>query len=165
MPALRWLALTALRSDRTSVRCVASAEALETVAHDRVTRRLPADGPGHTPLAPAWRPRFAGDRGALTLADAVLPTPQATALEGPARVSSSRARTPVCGLSPGPLVWTPGTRRMPLRLRRWRRGGPSAQEPALEWRSCARHRLRRRPASALCDARSPSGRPLRRTRA
>jgi hypothetical protein len=38
MPRLVWPDLTALLSDRTSARCVAWAEALQTVSHDRLTR-------------------------------------------------------------------------------------------------------------------------------
>ena len=37
MPELIWLYLTALLYFRTSVTCVALAEALDTVSHDRLT--------------------------------------------------------------------------------------------------------------------------------
>ena len=37
MPQLMWLYLTALLGYRTSVRCVARAEALETVSHDGIS--------------------------------------------------------------------------------------------------------------------------------
>jgi len=46
MPTLVWLYLTALLDDRTSTSCVALAEALETVSHDRLTRLLRADWSG-----------------------------------------------------------------------------------------------------------------------
>ena len=46
MPALIWLYLTALLYYRTSASCVALAEALETVSHDRLTRMYRPTGPG-----------------------------------------------------------------------------------------------------------------------
>jgi hypothetical protein len=47
MPELAWLYLTALVCYRTSGSCVALAEVLETVSHDRLTRLLQGD----------WRPK------------------------------------------------------------------------------------------------------------
>jgi hypothetical protein len=38
MPALLWRSFTALLSYRTLASCVALAEALQTVSHDRLTR-------------------------------------------------------------------------------------------------------------------------------
>ena len=55
MPELLWLYLTALLYDRTSSSCVALAEALETVSHDRLTRLLQAGWSGHTLLELACR--------------------------------------------------------------------------------------------------------------
>ena len=43
MPELVWLYLTALLYYRTSANCVALAEALATVSHDRLTRLLQGD--------------------------------------------------------------------------------------------------------------------------
>jgi hypothetical protein len=43
MPQLIWLYLTALLYYRTSATCVALAEALKTVSHDRLTRLLRAE--------------------------------------------------------------------------------------------------------------------------
>ena len=40
MPTLVWLYLTALLYGRTSTSCVALAEALESVSHDRLPRLL-----------------------------------------------------------------------------------------------------------------------------
>ena len=51
MPTLVWLSLTALLYDRTSTSCVALAEALQAVSHDRLTRLLQATGVG----THAWR--------------------------------------------------------------------------------------------------------------
>jgi hypothetical protein len=43
MPTLVWLYLTALLYYRTSASCVALAQALQMVSHDRLTRVLQAD--------------------------------------------------------------------------------------------------------------------------
>jgi hypothetical protein len=50
MPTLVWLYLTALLYYHTSTSCVALADALKTVSHDRLTRMLQADWSGHTLL-------------------------------------------------------------------------------------------------------------------
>jgi hypothetical protein len=95
MPELLWLSLTALRYDRTSVSCVALAEALATVSHDRLTRWLQGAWSGQTLLELTLRTRFSWARGDLILDDTVLPKPFATALEGLAWVFSSPERKPV----------------------------------------------------------------------
>jgi hypothetical protein len=46
VPTLVWLYLTALLYYRTSANCVALAEALATVSHDRLTRLLQGDWSG-----------------------------------------------------------------------------------------------------------------------
>jgi putative transposase len=164
MPTLVWLYLTAMLYYRTAVSCVALAEALETVSHDRLTRMLHADWSGHTLLELACRTLFVWERGYLILDDTVLPKPYATAIEGLAWVFSSQERKPVYGLSLVFLVWTNGTLRIPLSMRLWRKGGPSKYELALELLSYARNRLRCRPAYVLFDAWYPSRRLLRRIR-
>lgn len=58
MPTLVWLYLTALQYDRTSSSCVALAEALETVSHDRLTRMLQADWSVQTLLESALHTLF-----------------------------------------------------------------------------------------------------------
>jgi hypothetical protein len=125
MPQLIWLYLTALLYDRTSVSGVALADALATVAHDRLTRLLQANWSGQTLLELASRTLFVGERGYLIIDDTVLPKPFATAIEGLAWVFSSQERKPIYGLSVVWLVWTNGTLRIPLSLRLWRKGGPS----------------------------------------
>jgi putative transposase len=164
MPELLWLYLTALLYYRTSVSCVALAEALETVSHDRLTRLLQADWSGQTLLELAIRTLFAWERGYLIIDDTVLAKPFATAIEGLAWVFSSQERKPVYGLSLVLLVWTNGTLRIPLGLRLWRKGGPSKHELALELLSHARNRLRCRPDYVLFDAWYPSKRLLKRIR-
>ncbi len=82
MSELRWRYLTALLYYRTSVSCVALAEALETVSHDRLTRLLQSDWSGQRLLELACRMLFVWDRGYLIIDDTVIPKPFATAIAG-----------------------------------------------------------------------------------
>jgi len=125
MPALLWHYLTALLYYRTSGSCVALAEALESVSHDRLTRLLQGDWSGQTRLELTFRTLFVWQRGYLILDDTVIPKPFATAMESLAWVFSSQARKPVYGFSLVWLIWTNGTLRIPLGIRLWRKGGAS----------------------------------------
>jgi hypothetical protein len=156
MPELLWLYLTALLYYRTSGSCVALADTLETVSHDRLTRLLQGDRSGQTLLEFACRTLFVWERGYLILDDTVIPKPFATVIESLAWVFSSQERKPVYGLSLVLLIWTNGTLRIPLGIRVWRRGGPSEYALALELLSFARNRLRCRPDYVLFDAWYPS---------
>jgi hypothetical protein len=149
---LVWHDLTALLYYGTSTSCVALAEALQTVSHDRLTRMLQAGWSGQTLLELAVRTLFVWERGYLILDDTVIPKPFATAIESLAWVYSSQERKPVYGLSLVLLIWTDGTLRIPLGLRLWHKGGSSKYALALEWLSYARNRLRCRPEYVLCDA-------------
>jgi hypothetical protein len=162
MPTLVWHYLTALLYYRTSGSCVALAEALETVSHDRLTRMLQGDWSGQTLLELTFRTLFVWERGYLILDDTVIPKPFATAMESLAWVFSSQARKPVYGFSLVLLVWTNGTLRIPLGVRLWRKGGPSKYQLALELLSYARNRLRCRPEYVLFDAWYPSKALLKR---
>jgi putative transposase len=164
MPELIWLYLTALLYYRTSASCVALAEALQSVSHDRLTRMLQADWSGHTLLESACRMLFVWERGYLLLDDTVIAKPFATAMESLAWVFSSQERRPVYGFSLVLLVWTDGTLRIPLGVRLWRKGGPSKYELALELLSYARNRLHCRPAYVIFDAWYPSKALLKRIR-
>jgi putative transposase len=164
MPELLWLYLTALLYYRTSANCVALAEALETVSHDRLTRLLRSDWSGQKLLELALRTLFVWERGYLIIDDTVIPKPCAVAIEGLAWVFSSLERKPVYGLSLVLLVWTNGTLRIPLGMRLWRKGGPSKYVLALELLSYARNRLRCRPDYVLFDAWYPSRALLKRIR-
>jgi DDE family transposase len=164
MPMLVWRYLTALLYYRTSASCVAFAEALQSVSHDRLTRMLQADWSGQRLLERAIRILFVWERGYLVLDDTVLPKPFATAMEGLAWVFSSQERRPVYGFSLVLLVWTDGTLRIPLGIRLWHKGGPSKYALALELLSLARNRLRCRPAYVLFDAWYPSKAVLKRIR-
>jgi hypothetical protein len=148
--------LTALRDDRPSGRCVALAEALGTVSHDRLTRRRQGDWSGHTRLDGACRTRCIWERGVLLLDDTVLPHPFATAREGLAGVFSSQERRPGYGFSLVLLVGTAGSLRVPLGVRRWHQGGPSKEALAFAWLSPARHPWHGRAASVLVAAGYPS---------
>jgi putative transposase len=164
MPELVWLYLTALLYFRTSASCVALAEALESVSHDRLTRLLQGDWSGHTLLDLAVRTLVVWEQGYLIIDDTVIPKPFAATIEGLAWVFSSHEQQPVYGLSLVLLVWTNGTLRIPLGMRLWRKGGPSKYERALELLSYARNRLRCRPEYVLFDAWYPSKRLLKRIR-
>ena len=164
MPTLVWLYLTALLYDRTSSSCVALAEALDTVSHDRLTRMLQADWSGQRLLESAFRTLSIWEGGYLILDDTVIPKPFATAIESLAWVYSSQERKPVYGFSLVLLIWTNGTLRIPLGLRLWRKGGPSKYELALELLSYARNRLHCHPAYVLFDAWYPSRHLLKRIR-
>jgi hypothetical protein len=164
VPTLVWLYLTALLYYRTLANCVALAEALATVSHDRLTRLLQGDWSGQRLLELACRTLFVWDRGYLIIDDTVIPKPFATAIEGLAWVFSSLERKPVYGLSLVLLVWTNGTLRIPLGMRLWHKGGPSKYELALELLSYARNRLRCRPEYVLFDAWYPSKALLKRIR-
>jgi hypothetical protein len=164
MPELLWLSLTAWLYYRTSGRGVALAEALETVSHDRLTRRLQGDWSGQTLLEIVFRTLFVSERGYLIIDDTVIPKPFATAIESLAWVFSSQERKPVYGFSLVFLVWTNGTLRIPLGMRLWRKGGPSKYDLALALLSYARNRLRCRPEYVLFDAWYPSKALLKRIR-
>jgi Transposase DDE domain len=164
VPTLVWLYLTALLYYRTSVTCVALAEALHTVSHDRLTRMLQANWSGQTLLESAWRSLFVWERGYLIIDDTVVPKPFATAMESLAWVYSSQERKPVYGFSLVLLIWTNGRLRIPLGVRLWRRGGPSKIELALELLSYVRNHLHGRPDYVLFDAWYPSKRLLKRIR-
>jgi DDE family transposase len=164
MPTLVWLYLTALLYYRTSSSCVALAEVLETVSHDRLTRMLQGDWSGQRLLEYAVRTLFTWERGALILDDTVIPKPFATAIEGLAWVFSSQEHRPVYGFSLVLLVWTNGTLRIPLGMRLWHKGGASKYALALELLSYARNRLRCHPDYVLFDAWYPSKALLQRIR-
>ena len=125
MPERHWLYLTALLYYRTSGSCVALAEALQTVSHDRLTRMLQSHWSGQTLLEFACRTLFCSQQGYLIIDDTVIPKPFAAAIEGLAGVFSSQERKPLYGLSLVLLVWTNGTLRIPLGMRLWRKGGAS----------------------------------------
>ena len=164
MPTLVWHYLTALLYYRTSASCVALAEALETVSHDRLTRLLQTDWSGQRLLELACRTLFVWERGYLIIDDTVIAKPFATAIEGLAWVYSSQDHKPVYGLSLVLLVWTNGTVRLPLGMRLWHKGSPSKYTLALELLSYARNRLRCRPEYVLFDAWYPSQALLKRIR-
>ena len=164
MPALLWLYLIALLYYRMPATCVALAEALQTVSHDRLTRMLQGDWSGQRLLERACRILFVWERGYLIIDDTVVPKPFATAMEGLAWVFSSQERKPVYGFSLVLLIWTDGHVRIPLGIRLWHKGGPSTLALALELLSYARNRLHCRPAYVLFDAWYPSKALLKRIR-
>ena len=164
MPSLVWLYLTALLYYRTAATCVALAEALQTVSHDRLTRMLQATWSGPTLLESAWRSLFVWERGDRVMDDTVVPKPFATAMEGLAWVYSSQERKPVYGFSLARLIWPNGVVRIPLGVRLWHRGGPSKIALALALLSSVRTHRHGRPDYVLFDAWYPAKRLLKRIR-
>jgi DDE superfamily endonuclease len=164
MPELLWLYVTALLYYRTSATGMALADALPTVSHDRLTRMLQANWSGQTLLDLACRTLSAWEHGYLIIDDTVIAKPFATAIEGLAWVFSSQERRPVYGLSLVLLLWTDGTRRVPLGVRLWRKGGASKYALALKLLSHARNHLRCRPDYGLFDAWYPAKALLKRIR-
>ena len=152
MPARLWHDRTAVLYDRPSANGVAFAEALETVSHDRLTRRRQRDWSGHRRLERACRTRFVCERGSRLMEETVMPNPVAVASEGLAWGFSSLERTPGDGLSVVLWVWPNATRRLPLGMRLWRKHGPSTDALAREWLRAARQRVRCRPDAVLCAA-------------
>ena len=152
MPMLVRHYLTTLLYDGASTSCVAFAEALQTVSHDRLTGLLQADWSGQRLLELACRPLFVWERGYLIIDDAVIAKPFATAIEGLAWVYSGQDHKPVYGRSLVLLVWTNGTVRIPLGMRLWHKGGPSKNILALELLSYACNRLRCHPGYVLLEA-------------
>jgi hypothetical protein len=130
MPQLVWLFRPALLYDGTSASCVALAEALETVSHDRLARLLQSDWSGPRRLELALRTLLVWERGDLSIDETVLPPPCAAAIAGLTWMFSSLERKPVFCLVL--LVWTNGTLRIPWGMRLRRQNGPSQYELARE---------------------------------
>lgn len=95
------------------------------MSHDRLTRLLQEDWSGHTLLELTLRTFFVWERGYLMRDDTVIPKPFATAMASLAWVYASPACKTVYGVSVVLLIWTTGTRRLPLGIRRWHQGGPA----------------------------------------
>jgi hypothetical protein len=81
MPKRVWLSRTAWLYDRPSATCVALAEAVQTVSHDRLTRLLQRDWAGHPRLDVVCRTLFVWHRGLLMIDATGLPQPLASAIE------------------------------------------------------------------------------------
>jgi|RhiMetdeSRZDD1v2_1073273.scaffolds.fasta_scaffold3131725_1 hypothetical protein len=105
MPTRVCLDLTALPYNRTSASGVALAERLKPMPHDRLTRRLQADGSGLRLLDRAMRTRFIRERGSLVPDETVMTTPCASAIGGVAWVCSGHARLLVYRLPFGRSHW------------------------------------------------------------
>ena|SRR5215510_10992636 len=156
MPELIWLYLTALLYSQSAASCVALAEALATISHDRLTRLLQGDWSGPRRLELAVRTLCVWERGYLSIDDTVMPQPCAAAIAGLAWVFASQERKPVSGLCLVLLVGTDGPLRIPLGMRLGRQGGPAKDELAVALLSSARNHLWGRPESVLFAAWYPS---------
>lgn len=128
MPTLLWLYLAALLYYRASASCIALAEALRTVSHDRLTRLLQRDWSGQTFLDLACRTLFVWGLGYLIFDDTVILKPFATAIEGLARtlrqvtgadlISENQMR--LCVMADGaPGSWKQVHERFPSAVESW----------------------------------------------
>jgi len=164
MPAAIWTYVTALLYFPGMSTCMAIAQALQHVSHDRLTRMLTGDWSGHTLLELALRALFTVVGGDLIVDDTVVEKPYATLLDEAAWVWSSKQNKVVFGVPLVLLIWTNGQARIPLAFRIWKKGGPSKFDLALELLSYARNRLCCKPRFVLFDSWYPSKRLLRRIR-
>jgi hypothetical protein len=144
--------------------CSAMADALDSVSHDQLTRMLQGAWSGHILLNLALRALFTVVGGYLLVDDTVVEKPYARLLGEAAWVWSSKQRKVVFGISIVLLVWTDGQVRIPLAFRRWRKGGASKFDLALELLSYGRNRLRCKPQFVLFDSWYPSQKLLKRLR-
>jgi len=144
-----WTSLTALLYFTEVSTCVAMAPALETAAHDRLTRMLKGRWSGQTRLDVALRALFTVMGGELMIDDTMVETPDAALLEEAAWVWSTQQHQVVFGIPVVRLVWTNGPVRIPLACRIWQQGGPATFDLALALLRDARNRLRVNPRFVL----------------
>jgi hypothetical protein len=120
-----WTDVTALLDFAEVATCMAIAQAFATTSHDRLTRLLRGQWPGHILLELALRALFTVVGGDLIVDDTLVEKPYAALLEEAAWVWSTKHRKVVFGIPLVLLVWTDGRVRIPLAFRVWRKGGPS----------------------------------------
>jgi len=124
MEPLMMLYMIALMYRDTKVSCVALAQCVVGVSHDGLTRLLQADGCWPTLLWRLCGQRAINQGGWLQLDDTVLEK-WGPMIFGVFWVYSSRLQKVVRGINVVVLIWTDGTRRVPIGIKIWRRGGPS----------------------------------------
>lgn len=124
MEPLMILYIIALMYRDTKVSCVALAQCFVGVSHDGLTRLLQTQRCWPTLL---WRwcgQRAINQGGWLQLDDTVLEK-WGPMIFGVFWVYSSRWQKVVRGINVVVLIWTDGTRRVPIGIKLWRRGGSS----------------------------------------
>lgn len=131
METLMSLFMIALMDRQTKANAVELAECFDAVSHDRFTRLLQYPRDWHTLLWRGFVQRAVGSGGWLQLDDTVLDK-YGLAIFGVSWVYSSRLQRVVSGLNVVVLIWTDGTRRLPIGIRLWHKGGPSKVKLAAE---------------------------------
>lgn len=157
-----WLYVKGIVCSTTKGTCLALAEMLGNVSHDRLTRVLTGNWPGQTLLEIAFRLLFTLVGGYLIIDDTIIEKPFSKAIEGLSWVYDSAKKKSVWGYSIVLLVWTNGDIRIPLAFRRWEKGGPSKFSLALDLLSYARNRLKLKPSFVLFDSWYASKKVLKR---
>ena len=109
------------RNTRSSCVCLAS---LSGIAHDQLYRLLYADFPYSRRLWEWFASKLIGEKGYLILDDTTWQRLTKKA-EAVSFVWDSSTGKIVFGMSVVLLIWTDGTRKVPLGLRVWKKGGKS----------------------------------------
>lgn len=131
METLMSLFMIALMYRQTKANAVELAECFDEVSHDRFTRLLQTPRDWQTLLWRGFVQRAVGRGGWLQLDDTVLDKFGLT-IFGVSWVYCSRLQRVVSGLNVVVLIWTDGTRRLPVGLRLWHKGGQSKVKLAAE---------------------------------
>ncbi|MCA1626587.1 MAG: transposase [Acidobacteria bacterium] len=124
METLMSLFMIALMYRQTKANAVELAECFDAVSHDRFTRLLHYPRDWQTLLWQRFVQQAVGAGGWLQLDDTVLDK-FGLAIFGVSWVYCSRLQRVVSGLNVVVLIWTDGTRRLPVGLRLWHKGGES----------------------------------------
>ena len=124
METLMSLFMIALMYRQTKANAVELAECFDAVSHDRFTRLLHHPRDWQTLLWQRFVQPAVGAGGWLQLDDTVLDK-FGQAIFGVSWVYCSRLQRVVCGLSVVVVIWTDGTRRLPVGIRLWQKGGAS----------------------------------------
>lgn len=124
MEALMPLYMIALIYRSTKANAVELSECFPGLSHDRFTRVLHAPCCWPTLLWQSFVQRVIGVGGYVELDDTVLDK-FGEMIFGVAWVYSSRLQKVVRGINVVVLIWTDGTRRVPIGIKLWRKGGPS----------------------------------------
>lgn len=131
METLMSLFMIALMYRQTKAHAVELAEFFADLSHDRLTRLLHRPRDWQTLLWHGFVHQAVGRGGWLQLDDTVLDK-FGLAIFGVSWVSCSRLQRVVSGLNVVVLIWTDGTRRLPIGIRLWHKGGPSKVKLAAE---------------------------------
>jgi hypothetical protein len=150
MEALMSLYMIALMYRQTKANAVELAECFVGLSHDRFSRLLHWDGHWPTRLWQSYGQRLVGTGGYLQIDDTVLDK-FGERIFGVAWVYCSRLQKVVRGLNVVVVIWTDGTRPIPIGIKLWRKGGPSKVVLAAKLLRWA-HRLGLQPEYVVMDS-------------